>query len=46
MILSLVRGGYLRGVENLGDQGDLVARLHVKFTVEGNGRTAHVLWDS
>ena len=53
MILSLVWGGYLRAVENLGRQRDLVARLHggrmfeeaVKFAVEENGRTARVLVD-
>ena len=47
MIFSLVQGGYLLGVENLGGQRDLVAQLHgertfeeaVKFAVEENGRT-------
>ena len=50
MILSLVREGYLLGVENLGGQRELVARLHgrrtfeetVKFAVEENGRTGRV----
>ena len=45
MIFSLVRGGYLLGVANLGGQRDLVARLDggrtfdeaVKFAVEENG---------
>ena len=45
MILSLVQRGYLQGVENLGGQRDLVARLDggrtfdeaVKFAVEENG---------
>ena len=54
MILSLVRGGYLRGVENLDGQRDLVAWLHggrmfeeaVEFSVEENGRTVRVLVDS
>ena len=51
MTLSLLRGGCLLGVENL---GDLVARLHggrtfedaVNFEVEENGRTVRVLVDS
>ena len=54
VILSLVWGGYLRGVENLDGQRDLVAWLHggrmveeaVKFSVEENGRTLRVLVDS
>ena len=52
--LSLVQGGYLLGVENLGGQRGLVAQLHggrtfeeaVKFAVEENGRTMRVLVDS
>ena len=55
MTLSLVWGGYLRGVENLDGQRDLVARrLHggrmfeeaVEFSAEENGRTVRVLVDS
>ena len=51
MILSLVQGGYLLGVENLGGRKELVAWLRggrtfegaVEFAIEENGRTACVL---
>ena len=50
MILSLVWGGYLLGVENLGGQRDLVAWLDggrifeeaVNYAVEENCRTGRV----
>ena len=54
MILSLVQGGHLWGVENLSDQRDLVAWLlggrtfeeAVKYAVQEKGPKARVLVDS